>query len=510
MQVTNINNAQPAAPYYPVHSKPQNLTCPSQKYDSQACALADKNYASLQTKKMNVTFKGAPPAAALTLSEKIGNVFNILRPNDVMVAAPTISKAVGSLEKHLTSFDTVIKRLFYIEDKTMKGALGFKKSAGDKEIINLTDRPIMILDSKKDSGLLRSGETAFLIDGDEVRGASKQIMIDEQMGPLLPIAKSFNVCVDFSKTVDPSIQQLNKKSIERIKTASSAKKQAPNKIKFSDVGGQDEAIKSLKRNILYPIKYPEIKSGNNMNKAVLLYGPPGTGKSLLAEAVSNEAGAWFKKINASELDSKYVGESEANWRNLFEEARANQPSIIFVDEFDAIAKKRGGHDVYGDKTLNTVLGLMSDSEKRGDDIYMIAATNNRKALDAAATRSGRFGVAIEVKSPDLEGTEQILKIHTKNLKLDEKFDMKSTAQKLHEQKATGADIASIAEDARNNSMERNLIYEKIEAGTYKPADMAKLRVNNEDFDKAIETFKQSHNGTETKVRPQIGFNTERY
>lgn len=509
MQLTTINNKPVTAPFYPVKNSFSNPLTAERNQDLSVNVLVDKNYASLQAKKMNVSFTGAPPVKTTPLGEKVCNLFNVIRSNDVIVAAPSLDKAAESIEKHINSFNTVIKRLFYIEDKSMKGALGFKKNLEDKEVINLTDKPIIIVDSKNEAGVLKSGETGFLMDGDEIRAASKRIQIEEQMGISTPVKNYFTAFIDFDKDVDPHIRQINKKSIEKLKTTAGEKE--PKKTMFSDVGGQDEAIKSLKKNIIYPIKHPEIKSGSNMNKSVLLYGPPGTGKSLLAEAASNEAGTWFKKINASELDSKYVGESEQNWRNLFEEAKENQPAIIFIDEFDAIAKKRGGQDVYGDKTLNTVLGLMSDTEKSGDDIYMIAATNNRAALDPAVTRSGRFGVAIEVGAPDLNGTEQILKIHTEKLPLDKDFDTKAISEKLYNEKATGADIAAVAEEARNNSMERNKIYEKIEQGTYSPDDMKQLKVTNEDFDKAIETFKKGKdNNAESRPRTQIGFNSPQY
>ena len=244
-----------------------------------------------------------------------------------------------------------------------------------------------------------------------------------------------------------------------------------------------------------------------MRKSILLYGPPGTGKSLVAEACANEAGAWYKKINASQLESKWVGESEQNWRNLFEEARENQPAVIFIDEIDAIAKQRGGQDTHGDKTLNTILGLMSDSEKNGDQIYMIAATNRPNILDDAITRAGRFGHKIEVPAPDLKGTEDILKIYTKNEPISEKVDMNTVAKGLHQYKATGSEIAAAVEDARSFAMEREKIYEKIDNGTYTSKDMKNLKITQEDFDNAIEVLK---NNKKTDERRPIGFRSSLY
>ncbi|MCD8377235.1 MAG: AAA family ATPase, partial [Candidatus Gastranaerophilales bacterium] len=369
---------------------------------------------------------------------------------------------------------------------------------------------ILIKDSKNQMGMLKNGESGYLMDGDTIKLGAKEIPFKEQEQTIFPIKNSFSAFIDFEKEVEPSIEQVNKNSIDKLKGVLNKDVVPQQKeITFASVGGQAEAIKALKKNILYPIKHPELNGGNNMNKSVLLYGPPGTGKSLLAEATANEAGVWHKKINASELESKWVGESEKNWRDLFGEARENQPAIIFIDEFDAVAKKRGGHDVYGDKTLNTVLGLMSDAEKRGDEIYMIAATNNKAALDEAAIRSGRFGIAIEVGAPDLQGVKQTLDIYTKTQPMAKDFNYDAAADKIHKQKATGADIASITKDARNNAIEREQIYDKMDAGTYTPEDMKKLKIKNEDFDKAIETFAKSKNETKKPINP-IGFNSPTY
>lgn len=471
--------------------------------------LVDKNYGILQTKKMNVSFTGAGlPAPAKTLGEKVGNLFNIVRSNDIIVAAPSFPKAVKSIDKNINSFKTVLKRVFFIEDKKLEGAVAFKRNLGEKEVVNLMDKPIFIQDSKKQAAFLKSGESGYLLEGDTIKAGNLMIEVKEQPHITLPVKDSFTFMLEFDKEVDPTIQKINKKSLEKLQEKS--KGNEPKKVLFSDVGGQDEAIKELKKTILYPIKHPEIRNGKNMRKSAILSGPPGTGKSLLAEAAANESGAWFKKINASELDSKYVGESEQNWRNLFDEARENQPALIFIDEIDAIAKKRGGNDVYGDKTLNTILGLMSDSEKRGDEIYLLAATNNKQVLDSAVTRSGRFGVDIHVGAPDLKGTKQIFDIHTKNEPLAKDLDVKSITEKMHKEKATGADIASIAEEARSNALEREHIYEKMEDGTYTPDDMKNMTIKTEDFDKAIGSFKKKQESNGSKPRTQIGFNSPLY
>lgn len=469
--------------------------------------LVDKNYARLQVKPMNVSFKGLPPAPVKSVGEKVSNLLQFVRSNDVVIVAPSVKNAVKSLEKNVSSFKTVFKRMFFIEDKNIAGTVGFKKNLADKEAFNLSENIIHVKDAKNQKSFLKPGESGYLLEGDTVQVGERNILIKEPEVVTAPKA-SYDMMIELDKDVEPTIQKINLRSLAKLKEQTGGAK-AVKPVMFSDVGGQDEAINKLKKNILYPIRYPELRNGKNMNKSVILEGPPGTGKSLLAEATANESGAWFKKINASELDSKWVGESEENWRNLFNQARQNQPALIFIDEMDAIAKKRGGQDVYGDKTLNTILGLMSDAEKRGDEIYMIAATNNIKAIDSAATRSGRFGTIINIGAPDLKGTEKIFDIHTKTEPLAKDLDKKAIVEKLHKNKATGADIASISESARTNALERENIYEKIEAGTYKPEDMKNLTLKTEDFDKAIEEFSKKQAPT-TKPRTPIGYTSSLY
>ena len=185
-------------------------------------------------------------------------------------------------------------------------------------------------------------------------------------------------------------------------------------------------------------------------------------------------------------------------------AQENQPAIIFIDEFDAVARKRGGVDVYGDKVVNQLLTLMSDIEKDGDQIYVITATNKVDALDSAITRSGRFGKHIEVKAPDtVDGVKKILDIHTKDKKLAEDVDKVTVSQKLLDIKATGADVAHIVNTAKENAFERCGIFEKMENGTFEKADIDNLAINSDDFTKAIKDFLKKADKTNRKP---IGFN----
>lgn len=474
--------------------------------DRVSNVLCDKNYGVLQVKKTSPTFTGGLPAAK-GLSHKVNNLFNIVKSNDLIVAAPNYEAGVNALKDNVNNIKNVIKRVFFIEEKQLDRTIAFRKNLGEKEAINLSEKPLMIRDSKNEAGFLAKGETGYLLEGDTVNAGGKcEIQIHEEEETAFPIKNLFNFFVDLDKEVEPKIQQINETSLAKM-TLDKAQKAKDKKIMFSDIGGMDSTIEELRETIIYPMKYPELTNGRNIDKSVLLYGPPGTGKSLVAEACANESGAWFKKINASQLDSKWVGESEENWTNLFNEARENQPAIIFIDEIDAIGKKRGGPDVYGDKTLNTILGLMSDSEKRGDEIYVIAATNKRSMLDSALTRSGRIGKPIEVPKPDKKGTGDILDIYTAIEPLDKDFDRAAVVDKLHSNGATGSDIALITQKAHKAALKRENVYEKIKLGTYKREDAENLTVKNEDFDNAIKAFKENR---QDNTRRPIGFNSSLY
>ena len=273
-------------------------------------------------------------------------------------------------------------------------------------------------------------------------------------------------------------------------------------VTFKDVGGQNDAIRALKRSILYPIKYPKAFENNSMKHGFVLYGAPGTGKTLIAEALANESMAHFIKLNGNELSSKWVGESEENWRKIFDEARKYQPSIIFIDEFDAVASKRGQGDTHGDKVLNQILGLLSDIEKNKDRVYFIATTNRLDKIDEALIRSGRFGTKIELKTPqNSEEVKQILTIHLKKYKTDDKLDIDSLSKKLFDIKANGADIAYIVNESYENAMNRNKIYEKMDDNTFVDDDINSMRINNSDIENAISNFKNN-----TKDSRPIGFN----
>ncbi|MEG9194395.1 MAG: CDC48 family AAA ATPase [Candidatus Methanoglobus sp.] len=194
-------------------------------------------------------------------------------------------------------------------------------------------------------------------------------------------------------------------------------------VTYEDIGGLKEELQKVREIIELPLKYPELfkRLGIEPPKGVLLHGPPGTGKTLIAKAVANEIGASFFTINGPEIMSKFYGESEQRLREIFEEAKQNAPSIIFIDEIDSIAPRR--EDVTGEverRVVAQLLTLMDGLEERGQ-VIVIGATNRIDAVDPALRRPGRFDREIEIGVPDREGRFEILQIHTRNMPLEPKY-----------------------------------------------------------------------------------------
>ena len=219
-------------------------------------------------------------------------------------------------------------------------------------------------------------------------------------------------------------------------------------IKFSDVAGEDEAKDNLKEIVEYlhdPKKYQEI--GASMPKGILLVGPPGTGKTMLAKAVAGEANVPFFSMSGSEFVEMFVGMGASKVRDLFRQAKEKAPCIVFIDEIDAIGKKRdgqlGGNDER-EQTLNQLLTEM-DGFEGNTGVIILAATNRPESLDPALTRPGRFDRRVPVELPDLKGREEILKVHAKKIRVDENVDFNKVARMASG--ASGAELANIVNEA---------------------------------------------------------------
>ena len=219
-------------------------------------------------------------------------------------------------------------------------------------------------------------------------------------------------------------------------------------IKFADVAGEDEAKENLSEIVDYlhdPGKYREI--GASMPKGILLVGPPGTGKTMLAKAVAGEADVPFFSMSGSEFVEMFVGMGASKVRDLFKQAKEKAPCIVFIDEIDAIGKKRdgqlGGNDER-EQTLNQLLTEM-DGFEGNNGVIILAATNRPESLDPALTRPGRFDRRVPVELPDLKGREEILKVHAKKIKIAEDVDFNKIARMASG--ASGAELANIVNEA---------------------------------------------------------------
>ena len=221
-----------------------------------------------------------------------------------------------------------------------------------------------------------------------------------------------------------------------------------NGIKFTDVAGEDEAKENLTEIVEYlhdPDKYKEI--GASMPKGILLVGPPGTGKTMLAKAVAGEANVPFFSMSGSEFVEMFVGMGASKVRDLFKQAKEKAPCIVFIDEIDAIGKKRdgqvGGNDER-EQTLNQLLTEM-DGFEGNNGVIILAATNRPESLDPALLRPGRFDRRVPVELPDLKGREEILKVHARKIKVADNVDFNKIARMASG--ASGAELANIVNEA---------------------------------------------------------------
>jgi len=216
---------------------------------------------------------------------------------------------------------------------------------------------------------------------------------------------------------------------------------------YDDIGGCRKQLAQIKEMVELPLRHPSLFKaiGIKPPRGILLYGPPGTGKTLIARAVANETGAFFFLINGPEIMSKLAGESESNLRKAFEEAEKNSPAIVFIDELDAIAPKREKtHGEVERRIVSQLLTLM-DGLKQRSHVVVMAATNRPNSIDPALRRFGRFDREIDIGIPDNIGRLEILRIHTKNMKLADDVDLDQIAQESHGN--VGADLAQLCAEA---------------------------------------------------------------
>jgi transitional endoplasmic reticulum ATPase len=250
---------------------------------------------------------------------------------------------------------------------------------------------------------------------------------------------------------------------------------------YEDVGGLHEEIQRVREMVELPLRHPELfqRLGIDPPKGVLLHGPPGCGKTLLARAVANESEANFFSINGPEIMSKFYGESEARLREIFQQAQQNAPSIIFIDELDAIAPKR--EEVTGEverRVVAQLLALMDGLSGRGN-VIVIGATNRPGALDPALRRPGRFDREIEIGVSDKKGRYEIIQIHTRGMPLAEDVDLKKLSEMTHGY--TGADLSALGRETAMKALRRYLPQINLEEERVPPSVLEKMQVTMDDF-----------------------------
>ena len=263
------------------------------------------------------------------------------------------------------------------------------------------------------------------------------------------------------------------------------------RITYEDIGGLGGQIERVREMIELPLRFPQLfeKLGVEPPKGILLHGPPGTGKTLIAKAVANETDANFITLNGPEIMSKYYGESEAKLREIFEEASKKAPSIIFIDEIDAIAPKR--EEVTGEverRIVAQLLGLMDGLQARGQ-VVVIGATNRINALDPALRRPGRFDREIEIGVPDRNGRLEVLQVHTRGMPLDKNVNLEKLADVTHG--FVGADLQALSKEAAMRALRKVLPQIDLESKTVPPKVIEGLQVTMDDFADALKDVEPS-------------------
>ena len=302
------------------------------------------------------------------------------------------------------------------------------------------------------------------------------------------------ISIGISREISFRVINLRPKGICVIKQESSLhisehmtedEEKGSNYVTYEDVGGLDREIERVREMVELPLRHPSLFKhlGIDPPKGVLLRGPPGCGKTLLARAVANESEAYFISINGPEIMSKFYGESEKKLRKLFIEAEEKSPSIIFIDEIDAIAPKR--ETVTGEverRVVAQLLASMDGLHGRGK-VIVIGATNRPNSLDSALRRPGRFDREIEIKVPNEKGRREIFLIHTRNMPLDKKVSIKDYSAITHG--FVGADIMAVVREAAMSALRRYLPKINLESESIDPELMEQIEVNRSDFEQAL-------------------------
>ncbi|KAF8997867.1 valosin-containing protein [Cyathus striatus] len=264
-----------------------------------------------------------------------------------------------------------------------------------------------------------------------------------------------------------------------------------NDVGYDDIGGCRKQMAQIRELVELPLRHPQLfKSiGIKPPRGILMFGPPGTGKTLMARAVANETGAFFFLINGPEIMSKMAGESESNLRKAFEEAEKNSPAIIFIDEIDSIAPKREKTNGEVERRVVSQLLTLMDGLKARSNVVVMAATNRPNSIDPALRRFGRFDREVDIGIPDPTGRLEILRIHTKNMKLGDDVDLEQIAADTHGY--VGSDIASLCSEAAMQQIREKMDLIDLDEDTIDAEVLDSLGVTMDNFRFALGTSNPS-------------------
>jgi transitional endoplasmic reticulum ATPase len=393
-----------------------------------------------------------------------------IQPGEVVELVGKRATAVTAWPADEEEKETDIVR---IDGQTRKNA-----GVGINDLLNLKK-----IDCKqaKSVTLMPLGDTSITVDKefcDFVKNRLKGFPVNE--GDEISV-------VILGNQMDFKIEKVAPKSIARIERSTRLSIMAETttdrkpRVTYEEIGGMKEQIKRLREIVELPMRHPEVfaKLGIEPHSGILMYGSPGCGKTLIAKALASESEANFFIINGPEIMNKYYGETEARLRDIFKEARESSPSIIFIDEIDAIAPKR--EEAFGDvekRVVAQLLALMDGMSDRGQ-VIVLGATNRPESLDPALRRPGRFDREIEIGVPNVEGRLEILQIHTRGMPLSEEMNLQELASELHGY--TGADIKALCREAAMKALRRYLPEIDLEGDKISPEILESMVISTRDF-----------------------------